>query len=145
MAAEPDGPAAPPPSGRADLLDLIAKIQANLTPDLLDPEWAARRPPDAHPFTGHCYVAAEALYHLAGAARSGLSVFRCTFDGGKTHWWLRDDTGMIYDPTAEQFGGSPPYHLGRRTGFLSREPSRRARLLIVRVMFSRSGTAQEGE
>jgi hypothetical protein len=144
MAAEPDGPAAQPP-GRTELLELMARVQANLTPDLLDPEWAARRPPDAHPFTGHCYVAAEALYHLAGAARSGLSIYRCTFDGGKTHWWLRDDGGVIYDPTAAQFGGSPPYHLGRRTGFLSRDPSRRARLLMVRVMFSRRDAASTAE
>jgi hypothetical protein len=125
------------PSARIALAALIERIQAQLTPDLLDARWAALRGPGAHRFAGYCYVAAEALYHLSGGPRSGLKIYRCTYAGEKTHWWLQDAGGAVIDPTADQFVGAPPYHLGRRCGFLSRSPSRRTRVLIARVLMAK--------
>jgi hypothetical protein len=74
--------------------------------------------------TGHCYVAAEATYHLAGE-RAG---FRPHFMGWEDspHWYLADDDGTVIDPTVAQFGEVPDYSLGRGKGFLTREPSLRA-------------------
>src|SRR5439155_10231380 len=116
-----------------DLPALARVIVSRLTPDLLSPEWAASRRPGDHPLKGYCYVASEALYHLAGGASSGLSVYRCSLPSGGSHWWLADASGQIIDPTAEQFGECPPYSTGNRTSFLSRKPSARTAKLINRV------------
>ncbi len=53
-----------------DPLHLVRIIVSQLTPDLLSREWAARagRRKRDHPLKGYCYVASEALYHLAGGA-----------------------------------------------------------------------------
>jgi len=48
------------------MTDPIKKIQAALTPDLLKAQY---RGSDI-PYYGHCYVAAEALYHLLGGLHS---------------------------------------------------------------------------
>ena len=120
------------PAG-AGLVELTRLIVTQLSPDLLSPEWAASRRPEDHPLTGYCYVASEALYHLAGANSSGLSVYRCSLPRGGTHWWLADSDGRIIDPTAQQFSEAPPYSSGIRTFFLSRKPSGRTSRLIARV------------
>jgi hypothetical protein len=116
-----------------DLAVLSDFILAHLTPDLLSPEWSASIRPGDHPLTGYCYVASEALYHLAGGAASGLRVRRCSLSEGKCHWWLVRSDGRILDLTAAQFKEAPPYHQGVQTFFLSRKPSRRASKLIARV------------
>ena len=120
-------------AGSNDLAMLIRLIVSQLTPDLLSAEWAASRREGDHPLTGYCYVASEALFHLAGGVTSGLNVYRCPLPGGGSHWWLTDSGGRIIDPTAEQFSSPPPYSQGARTSFLSRKPSRRAASLIARV------------
>lgn len=116
-----------------DLTMLSQQIVLQLTPDLLSAEWAASRRKGNHPLTGYCYVASEALYHLAGGSASGLTVYRCTLPTGGTHWWLADSNGQILDPTAEQFQSPPPYSQGVRTSFLSRKPSKRAATLMAKV------------
>ena len=119
--------------GFRDLGLLTRLIVSHLTPDLLSPEWAASRPEGDHPLAGYCYVASEALYHLAGGVTSGLSVYRCSLPAGGSHWWLADSNGRILDPTAEQFNSPLHYSQGTRTSFLSRKPSGRAAKLIARV------------
>jgi 5-methylcytosine-specific restriction endonuclease McrA len=116
-----------------DLGLLTRLIISQLSPDLLSPEWAAARRAGDHPLTGYCYVASEALYHLAGGATSGLSVYRCPLPSGGSHWWLANSSGKILDPTAEQFNKPPPYSQGVRTSFLSRKPSGRTAKLIAKV------------
>lgn len=116
-----------------DTLRLIHAIQDALSPDLLHRNWRNR---GGHPTRGHCYAAAEALYHLLGGKAAGLTPMRATAGNGDTHWWLRDSRGGILDPTAEQFiseGISPPYGDGRGAGFLTRHPSRRAKELMQRL------------
>jgi 5-methylcytosine-specific restriction endonuclease McrA len=135
-AADGPNPEAPIPADVVtvpDLARLTQLVVSQLTPDLLSPEWAAARRPEDHPLTGYCYVAAEALYHLAGAAGSGLTVYRCSLPQRGTHWWLVDATGAIIDPTAEQFPEGAPYSKGTCTFFLSRKPSARAAKLMARV------------
>jgi 5-methylcytosine-specific restriction endonuclease McrA len=112
---------------------LTKLIVSQLTPDLLTAEWAASRREGDHPLKGYCYVASEALYHLAGGASSGLSVYRCSLPVGGSHWWLADPNGRILDLTAAQFSSPPPYAQGVRTSFLSRKPSSRAAKLIAKV------------
>jgi 5-methylcytosine-specific restriction enzyme A len=119
--------------GITDVANLTKLIVSQLTPDLLSPEWAASRKPGDHPLKGYCYVASEALYHLAGGITSGLSIYRCSLRTGGSHWWLADPDGRIIDPTAEQFSELPPYSAGTRTSFLSRKPSARTSKLIARV------------
>jgi 5-methylcytosine-specific restriction endonuclease McrA len=131
--ASPSPPRGENPTSVLDLTALALSIVSHLTPDLLSPEWAALRRPGDHALTGYCYVASEALYHLAGGTTSGLSVYRCSLPGGGSHWWLADSAGQILDPTAEQFSDSPPYSQGSRTSFLSRKPSGRTSRLIARV------------
>ena len=103
-----------------------------LTPDLLKGRWKEQ----TNPLEGHCYVAAEALWHLLGPGDWTPVCASYRDAGGRTtHWWLRHRrTGRIADPTAEQYAPeTPPYHLGRGSGFLTRKPSRRAQVVLDRI------------
>lgn len=107
----------------------IKAVQASLSPDLLRGRWKKQ----SHPLEGHCYVAAEALWHLLG---KDLWKPTCASyvdeDGKATHWWLvNKSSGQIADPTKEQYyPEEPPYHLGRGTGFLTTNPSKRAQKVL---------------
>jgi hypothetical protein len=104
---------------------LIAEIQSNLTDDLLKPEWRCLRRPTDHPTFGHCYVATEVLYHLYGK-RHGFKPHRIG-----NHWFLKNpETNEILDPTKEQFDHPLNYSFAKGCGFLTRQPSRRARTLL---------------
>lgn len=105
---------------------LIARIQGNLTPDLLKPEYRGH----SHPHYGHCYVASEVWWHLEGRERGYVpQVIR--HEGG-THWYLRRGDHVV-DLTAAQFDAPVPYERGRACGFLTRHPSKRAQKLISRL------------
>jgi hypothetical protein len=113
----------------------IALVQNALSPDLLKGRWTVV-PPDAHATEGHCYVAAEALWHLLG--REHWQPMCASYQdehGPATHWWLvHKVTGRRGDPTREQYGEQePPYHLGRKAGFLTKQPSRRAQIVLDRI------------
>ena len=68
--------------------EFVSAIQSNLTPDLLKPEY--RKLNQENRMFGHCYVASEALFHLAGGKTSGLKIKRGRDDSGIVHWWLED-------------------------------------------------------
>jgi hypothetical protein len=115
----------------------MAYLQDALTEcdDLRHPEYRG----NANPFAGHCYVASEALYHL-GARDAGFTprVASCISPEGKrvTHWWLENVNGSRFDPTWSQFDLDTLrtlYAVGRGCGFLTVEPSKRARTLIRRT------------
>ena len=114
----------------------IGKIKRALTGDLLQPGYKWMHDP-ANPTAGHCYHAAEALYHMIGGKKSGWVPMRVREADGMTHWWLQHrKTGEIADPTADQYrllGEEPPYTEGRAGGFLTRQPSKRASEIIRRV------------
>lgn len=112
----------------------INLVQINLTPDLLKGRWKEQ----THPLEGHCYVAAEALYHIID--KENFDVYYAAYqdeNGRATHWWLkRKDSELILDPTKEQysfFNLQPPYHLGKRGMFLTSKPSKRAMQIIAKI------------
>lgn len=110
----------------------VARVRAALSPDLLPPAWRRANPPFP---AGYCYVASEALYHLLGGREAGWTPMRARVGEG-THWYLRHQDGTILDPTADQFPPyeqAPIYLRGRGCGFLTRNPSRRTRVLLERV------------
>ena len=86
---------------------------------------------------GKCYVAAEALYHLLGGKKAGLTPAWVEVPwpnpdsiGFQKHWFLRTKDGRVLDPTAEQFDDEPPYHLGRGCSFLTKSPCKRTQAFI---------------
>jgi hypothetical protein len=83
-------------------------------------------------FTGHCYVASEAFYHLT--KQTGLYVPSYVKFEGDTHWFLTKKDGNIIDITAEQFNGKiPPYNLKKNCGFLTKAPSKRTAKLLQKI------------
>ncbi len=94
---------------------------------------------------GNCYATCEALYHLLGGKKNGWGVETVRHEGD-VHWYLTLNVRyptpngarmmqLIIDPTEKQFKVAPPYHAGRGRGFLTREPSRRARELMDRLLW----------
>ena len=120
-----------------DVHTIIDRIQSVLSDDLLTTYWKERLEKEDHdPTAGHCYAAAEALYHFLGGKHSHYIPHVGKIDEDGTHWWLQDKNGNILDPTADQFyykKESPPYDKGRGTGFLTKLPSKRAQTIIDRV------------
>lgn len=104
---------------------MLDAVRAALTDDLRRAPW--RGSPNL--MAGHCYVAAEAMHHLSeGRLRPQFIRHE-----GAPHWFLRDEDGTVVDPTADQFSTPVPYEQGRGKGFLTRQPSARARIVIGRV------------
>lgn len=108
-------------------------IVDNLSDDLLTKKYQKlKKTNEVHKTFGHCYVASEAAYYLLGGKESGwkpcyikhLSV---------SHWYLKHESGAILDLTKEQFQTPVDYEKGRGTGFLTKEPSKRARTLLKRI------------
>lgn len=107
---------------------LMRMVRSVLSDDLRSPQYRGHHNINH----GQCYVAAEALYHLT---RRELLPCHVRLDDGTVHWFLRYGA-VVVDPTADQF--SPPityrvYGSGIGSGFLSREPSIRAREVMRRV------------
>jgi hypothetical protein len=84
----------------------------------------------ARPYEGHCYTATEALFHLLGGyEQEEYRPYRLRHEGA-THWWLRSKSGQNRDLTNEQFLTPVPYEQGVGNGFLTRQPSKRAQIII---------------
>jgi hypothetical protein len=119
-----------------DLAQYIEKIQAALTsdllPDYLNTPYSFYYNP--RPYAWHCYHASEALYHLLPGRFKPLYMDvegdpRCD-----RHWALLDKTdGSVIDLTIEQFENPPDYCVAVGKGFLTKNPSKRARKVIRRV------------
>lgn len=87
---------------------------------------------------GNCYVASEALYHLLGGKFAGWKPMQMRIAGG-SHWFLKHRSGVILDPTRDQFSMLPDYHLARGRGFLTKQPSKRAVVLMAHIMENTNG------
>lgn len=119
----------------------IREIQAALTPDLLTKGWRTKNQQASNPLTGHCYVAAETLFHRMGGRQAGWTSYLLThkiwperLDEGETHWFIRHESGLIGDPTAPQYGDQPiPYEKALKCGFLTRQPSKRTKTVLSRL------------
>lgn len=112
----------------------ISRVVSALSPDLLSPRYQAEFAAYCHPTTGHCAVAAEAVYFLLGGRGAGLVPMVAREEDGSSHWWLvHRPSGRVIDPTREQYddvGDVPPYergNLGRACGFqgMRRDPENR--------------------
>lgn len=81
---------------------------------------------------GPCYPTAEALYHKLGGKEAGLTPMRIKHEG-VSHWYLRwrvNGETFYIDPTSTQFETPVPYADGKGCGFLTKEPSKRAKTLM---------------
>ena len=117
--------------------NLIDDIKTVLTEDLLTDHWKKIiRIKKCHPTTGHCYAASEALYHILGGKKAGYKPMYGKTKKGNSHWWIVDEDENIIDVTAEQFyfhNSTPPYENGVGSGFLTKDPSKRAQKIINRM------------
>lgn len=104
---------------------LVRAVENALTDELRRMPWKGSENAKA----GHCYVACEALFHLTGGK---LRPFFVKHEGAP-HWFLKGPNGEIVDPTAEQFKTPVPYEQGKGKGFLTKQPSKRAQIVIDRV------------
>jgi hypothetical protein len=112
-------------------------IVSNLSDDLLVPKYRRMKKTTNVPNTfGHCYVASEAAYYLLGGKEEGWKAMHMTHLGA-SHWFLLHDSGKVLDITANQFSVLPDYNKARGTGFLTKNPSKRAKKLIIRIRESR--------
>lgn len=91
---------------------------------------------------GNCYVASEALFHILGGKRAGWKPMRLPYMGPckqlDTHWWLQHESGLILDPSRKQFGRRRiDYSAGRGSGFLTKQPSKRAKALMKELTWQK--------
>jgi 8-oxo-dGTP pyrophosphatase MutT (NUDIX family) len=125
---------------RKDFEDLLNHASASLSDDLRKPKYRG----NPNKFAGHCYVSAEALFHMLGGHGSGWVPQNIQHEGDQ-HWYLKHrETGQILDPTASQFKTKVPYEKGRGRGFLTSEPSKRASELIARIKSRQGAVKSEG-
>lgn len=143
--------------------DIRRAIIDSLTPDLLEKQYREQLTPADPPETGHCAVATEAFYYIAGGRAAGFMPVVCGYaaDGKgnmkfgaeklealktagwhkETHWWVRGPKdgkrggGQVFDVTAGQYPEAYPYQQGHNTGFMQpqQKPSKRAQIVIDRV------------
>ena len=106
----------------------VVAVQKSLTDELRKSKYRGL----PNPLAGHCYVAAEALYHLLGGKARGWKPMFIHHEG-EPHWFLRHEAGAIVDPTGAQFLMPVPYHRAKGKGFLTKRPSQRARIVMQRA------------
>jgi len=83
---------------------------------------------------GNCYVASEAIYHLIGGKLSGWKPMRLKHENGM-HWFLKHTSGLIIDTTVSQFKTKPKYENAIGCGFLTKQPSKRAKDLMKKMVW----------
>jgi hypothetical protein len=76
-------------------------------------------------------VASEALWHKLPDRSQWTPCYLA--HEGVTHWFLRHQTGLIRDLTAAQFENVPSYADARGCGFLTKQPSKRAQVVLDRL------------
>jgi hypothetical protein len=99
-----------------------------LTDDLRLPRYQGN--PD--PLAGHCYVVAEAIYHRGKSLGHRMESWFIRHEG-EPHWFVSEEYLGVLDPTSPQFKRDVPYERAVRKGFLTKQPSKRARLLMERM------------
>ncbi len=113
---------------------LVKKVRSNLSDDLRKPQYKNSNCDSS----GHCYVASEAVYHILGGKNSGLKPMNIKHEG-VSHWFLKDSKGNIIDPTKDQFKTIVPYEKAKGKGFLTKNPSKRAKKLINKIEGNNNG------
>lgn len=111
--------------------NLIEILQSLLTEDLLKPKY---RNSNKNKYWGHCYVASESYYHLLTDEEKKYIKPAILNINGDTHWFLKNNkNGEIIDLTKEQFNFKLPYYEAKNAAFLTKNPSKRALILINRI------------
>ena len=79
-------------------------------------------------------MTSEALFHLLGGSKAGWKPMslRCM---GDTHWFLKHSSGLVLDATAKQFARKPDYSKARGRGFLTAKPSKRAKAMMLSLLY----------
>jgi len=108
-----------------NLIDTL-KLCLKRSDDLRLPKYKGR-----NYLVGHCYVASEAFYHLINGSENGWRPMFIMHEGN-SHWFLQNGSSII-DITAKQFKSPVPYFRARGKGFLTKEPSKRAKILMERI------------
>ena len=111
---------------------LIEKILNHLSPDLLKKEYVDDN--INNPLYGHCYVATETYYHLMSDSKSNYKPCVLKKDN-INHWYLKNiKSNQIIDITKNQFDDEIDYNKGRFCSFLTKNPSKRSKILIERIV-----------
>jgi len=140
----------------ATIDEIVEAVRASLTDDLLDATWRKKRASGALKHvvatTGHCFVAAQAVYWLLGGPDGAYkgAVMRVGPGPRDTHWFVRGSDGKIIDPTFDQFAAAPDYSRGRNCGFSTRhmgtgkiDPCKRTQVVIARAIAIMDAGAQQ--
>jgi hypothetical protein len=109
-------------------INLKNAIIKNLSDDLLKKEYINII--NKNKYTGHCYVASETYYHLSNEK---LKVYHIKHEKS-THWFLKTEKNEIIDLTYKQFKTPVIYENAKRGFFLTKEPSKRSKTLINRIL-----------
>lgn len=118
-----------------NILSAVRKAMRAYGAKCLTPKYRKQKQTDDHYSFGLCYVASEAVMHLAREFND-LNLKPCVGRvADNTHWWLeKSDTGERIDPTKSQFKDMALrekfYAVGRGSGFLTKQPSKRSQILI---------------
>jgi hypothetical protein len=109
-------------------------IIENLSDDLLDKkrQMVRRNNPNLPATYGHCYVASEAAYYMMGGKEEGWKP-QHIHHMRQSHWFLKHETGFILDITRDQFSTPIDYSEAKGIGFLTQQPSKRAKKLLNRI------------
>lgn len=86
---------------------------------------------------GNCYATSEAVYHLLGGKAAGWKPMRLPIEGEKeNHWFIQHESGLRIDLTKSQYDFELDYSQAVGCGFLTREPSRRGREMMKRMVWA---------
>lgn len=110
---------------------IVKRVREVLTDDLRLKPWKG----SPNPMAGHCYVACEVIYYMTNQLLRPCYIKH----EGSSHWFLMDGSGTIIDPTWDQFETPVPYEKGIGKGFLTRGPSKRARIVLERLGAKKHG------
>lgn len=120
----------------ANIDHIVSAVQQSLK----DEDRQAQYQGHPNPLRGHCSVATEAVYFLAGGKKSGLTPHTIRVSPEEVHWFLKDQSGKVIDPTAGQFDHPVEYEQSRGRGFPTpkhglddQPPSKRAQKVIERA------------
>jgi hypothetical protein len=130
------------------MMDTLAEIIINVLKRDGIPVPAKYTRYNKHPLAGMCYVASEVYYHLSP---KNLKPMRIKMPDDTTHWFLQElsalgnpigyidlteDQYSDCDDTMRDFLTEMRVLSGKRTAFLTKQPSKRAQLVIDRVLSS---------
>ena len=112
--------------------ELIRLVVNSLSDDLLISKYKSVNSKNI--YTGHCYVATEALYYLIDdTERINYTPARIKINGD-SHWFLvNKTTNEIHDITKNQFNFPIDYSKMRKCWFITKNPSKRTLILLNRI------------